>query len=158
MAKTLPKILLVDDEPKFLNSIGQRLKLMGFDPLKASGGLQALSLAQHNRIDLAIVDLKMPDMDGLVTLTKLKEIYPELRSVLLTGHGSEKVQQATEALKADYFEKDQMESFWNFVKGSNRSGTPSLSDRLRQPRPPAAMIRKIFPIRALSRYCPTPNP
>jgi len=122
MANTSPKILLVDDEEKFLNSIAKRLRLLGFDPLKASSGRQALSLAENTRIDLAIVDLKMPDMDGLVTITKLKEIYPEIRSVLLTGHGSEKVKQATAALKADYFEKDQMEAFWDFVKSSNQSG------------------------------------
>ncbi len=116
------KILLVDDEEKFLNSIAQRLGLLGFDPLKAPNGRQALALAKNNRIDLAIVDLKMPDMDGIVTITKLKEIYPDLRSVLLTGHGSEKVKQATEALKADYFEKDQMETFWDFIKRSNKGG------------------------------------
>ena len=122
MTTTTQKILLVDDEEKFLNSIAKRLRLMGFDPLKASNGGQALELARDTRIDWAIVDLKMPDMDGLVTITKLKEIYPELRTVLLTGHGSEKVKQATEALNADYFEKDQMEAFWTFVKRSNRSG------------------------------------
>ena len=79
------KILLVDDEEKFLNSIARRMRLQGFDPLKASNGRQALELAKNNHIDLAIVDLKMPDMDGLVTITKLKEIYPDLRSVLLTN-------------------------------------------------------------------------
>ncbi len=122
MVKTLPKILLVDDEPKFLNSIAQRLKLMGFDPLKASGGPQALTLAQNNRIDLAIVDLKMPEMDGLVTITKLKEILPDLKSVLLTGHGGEKVKQATEALNAAYVQKDRMEDFWDIIKKSSESG------------------------------------
>jgi two-component system response regulator AtoC len=122
MTNTNLKILLVDDEKKFLNSIAQRLRLLGFDPLKASSGSQALALAKNNRIDLAIVDLKMPDMDGIVTITKLKEIYPDLRSILLTGHGSEKVKQATEALNAAYFEKDQMEAFWNFIKRSNKSG------------------------------------
>ena len=122
MTNTILKILLVDDEEKFLNSIAKRLRLKGFDPLKASNGRQALELAKNTRIDWAIVDLKMPDMDGLVTIAKLKEIYPKLRSVLLTGHGSEKVKQATEALNADYFEKDQMEAFWSFVKRSNRSG------------------------------------
>ncbi len=134
MANTTLKILLVDDEEKFLNSIAERLRLLGFDPLKASNGRQALELARNTRIDLAIVDLKMPDMDGLVTITKLKEIYPELRSVLLTGHGSEKVKQATEALKADYFEKDQMEAFWDFVKKSNRSGNTIVI------RPPSATL------------------
>jgi len=76
----------------------------------------------------------MPDMDGLVTITKLKEIYPELKSVLLTGHGSEKVKEATEALKADYFEKDQMEAFWNFIKSSNKSGNTVVI------RPPSATL------------------
>jgi two-component system response regulator AtoC len=123
MVNTLPKILLVDDEPKFLNSIAQRLKLMGFDPLKASGGLQALALAQNNRIDLAIVDLKMPDMDGLVTIAKLKEILPDIKSVLLTGHGSEKVKQATEALNAVYVQKDRMQDFWELIKKSAANGS-----------------------------------
>jgi len=122
MTNKAQKILLVDDEEKFLNSIAERLKLLGFDPLKASSGRQALELAKNNRIDMAIVDLKMPDMDGLVTITKLKEIYSDLRSVLLTGYGSEKIKQATEALKADYFEKDRMEAFWSFIKTSNKSG------------------------------------
>ena len=122
MTNRAQKILLVDDEEKFLNSIAERLKLLGFDPLKASSGRQALELAKNNRIDMAIVDLKMPDMDGLVTITKLKEIYSDLRSVLLTGHGNEKIKQATEALKADYFEKDRMEAFWSFIKTSNKSG------------------------------------
>jgi two-component system response regulator AtoC len=122
MTNKAQKILLVDDEEKFLNSIAERLRLLGFDPLKASSGRQALELAKNNRIDMAIVDLKMPDMDGLVTITKLKEIYADLRSVLLTGYGNEKIKQATEALKADYFEKDRMDAFWSFIKKSNQSG------------------------------------
>jgi two-component system response regulator AtoC len=122
-AHATTKILLVDDEEKFLNSIAERLRILGFDPLKATGGRQALELAKTNRIHMAIVDLKMPDMDGLVTITKLKEIYPDLRSVLLTGYGSEKVKQATEALEADYFEKDRMGSFWEFIKRTSRSGS-----------------------------------
>jgi DNA-binding NtrC family response regulator len=123
MTPALPKILLVDDEPQFLNSIAKRLKLLGFDPLKASGGPQALVLAQKNLIDLAIVDYKMPGMDGLVTITKLKEIYPDVKTVLLTGHGSEKVKQATEALNTAYVEKDRMEDFWNIIKKSGKSGS-----------------------------------
>jgi two-component system response regulator AtoC len=133
MPKALLKILLVDDEQKFLNSIAKRLRLQGFDPLKASSGSQALELAQRNPVDLAIVDYKMPGMDGLVTITKLKEIYPDLKTVLLTGHGSEKVKQATAALDAEYVEKDRMEDFWDIIKKSSKSGSiivinPSASD------------------------------
>jgi DNA-binding NtrC family response regulator len=122
MVNTTPKILLVDDEEKFLNSMAKRLKLLGFDPVKASNGGEAIALAKNRRIDLAIVDLKMPDMDGLVTITKLKEIQPGLRSVLLTGYGNEKIRQATEALDAAYFAKDEMEGFWNFIKKLNMDG------------------------------------
>jgi len=122
MADTTPKILLVDDEEKFLNSMAKRLKLLGFDPVKASTGGEAIALAKNRRIDLAIVDLKMPDMDGLVTITKLKEIRPGLRSVLLTGYGNEKIRQATEALDAAYFAKDEMQGFWNFIKKLNADG------------------------------------
>jgi len=133
MSQKPPKILLVDDQQKFLNSIAKRLKLLGFDPLKASSGPQALALAQKGPIDLAIVDYKMPGMDGLVTITKLREIYPTLRTVLLTGHGSEKVKQATEALNAVYVEKDRMQDFWEIIKKSSQSGSvivinPSSSD------------------------------
>ena len=116
MVDKIQKILVVDDEEKFLNSIAQRLKLLGFDPLKASSGRQALALAREAPIDLAIVDLRMPDMDGLVTITKLKEIAPDLKSVLLTGYGGEKVKEATKALDAAYFEKEDMGRFWGFVR------------------------------------------
>ncbi len=122
MAGMAKKILLVDDEEKFLHSIAERLKLLGFNPLKASSGMEAVEIAKGHRLDLAIVDLKMPDMDGLVTIAKLKEIHPDLKSVLLTGYGDEKVRQATETLNADYFEKDQMGDFWDFVKQISKSG------------------------------------
>ena len=122
MTDTIQNILVVDNEKKFLNSIAKRLKIMGFDPLKASSGREALALAKTNPIDLAIVDLKMPGMDGLVTISKLKEIYPHLKSVLLTGYGSEKVKQATEAIGSAFFEKDHMQSFWDFINQSNKRG------------------------------------
>jgi two-component system response regulator AtoC len=115
-------VLLVDDEQKFLNSIAARLKLMGFEPLTATSGEAALDIARKNPIDLAIVDLKMPGLDGLVTITKLKEIDPGIKSVLLTAYGSKKIEQATEALDADYFEKDRMASFWDFIKNSSQKG------------------------------------
>jgi two-component system response regulator AtoC len=64
----------------------------------------------------------MPDMDGLVTITKLKEIKPDLKTVLLTGHGNDKVKQATESLNSLYFEKDEMQDFWGFIKNLNSDG------------------------------------
>jgi len=115
-------VLVVDDEEKLLQTIAQRLKVLGFVPFTAISGMAAMDIAMKNPIDIAIVDLQMPDMDGLVTITKLKEIKPGLKTVLLTGHGNDKVKQATEALNTVYFQKEEMGNFWNFIKELNTDG------------------------------------
>ena len=65
---------------------------------------------------MAVVDQRMPDMDGLVVITKLKEIDADIQTLLLTGHGDEKLKEATEALNSSYFEKEDMGKFWGFVR------------------------------------------
>jgi DNA-binding NtrC family response regulator len=116
-------ILLVDDEKKFLNSIAERIRLKGFDPLTALSGEEAIEIAKSKRIDIAIVDQKMPGIDGLTTITKLKEIRPAVKTVLLTGYGNEKIKEAAKALETAYFEKDEMRDFWDFIKNfSEKSG------------------------------------
>jgi two-component system response regulator AtoC len=122
MTTSTKQVLLVDDEEKLLRSIAQRMKILGFRPHTATNGMAAIAIAQKQSIDLAIVDLQMPDMDGLVVITKLKEINPRLRTVLLTGHGNEKVKQATESLNSLYFEKEEMGDFWHFIKKLNADG------------------------------------
>ncbi len=122
MTTQVKQILLVDDEEKLLKSIAQRMKVMGFVPLTATSGMGAIDIAMKNPIDLAIVDLQMPDLNGLVTITKLKEINPNLKTILLTGHGNDKVKQATESLNTLYFEKDEMADFWRFIKRLNFDG------------------------------------
>ncbi|MFP4446202.1 MAG: response regulator [Desulfosudaceae bacterium] len=125
--KTL-NVLLVDDEQKFLDAIADRIRLKGFEPFMANSGQEALEIARQQTIYAAVVDLKMPDMDGLVTITKLKEIHPDIRTVLLTGFGDEKVQEAAEALNAAYFEKDAMGGFWNFMKRLQKNLEDSMVD------------------------------
>lgn len=119
---SVKKILLVDDEERLLNSMGQRLALMGFEVQKASSGTKAIEIAKNTQIDLAIVDLKMPDMDGLITITRLKEISPDLKTVLLTGYGSEKIKKKTNNLDSGYFEKDSMGDLWDLIKKFNTRG------------------------------------
>jgi two-component system response regulator AtoC len=116
------QVLLVDNEEKLLKSISQRLKVQGFKTFTAASGMEAIDIAMKNPLDLAIVDLKMPDMNGLVTITKLKEIRPTLKTILLTGHGNEKVKQATESLNSLYFEKEEMSGLWQFIKNLNTDG------------------------------------
>lgn len=109
-------ILLVDDEEKFLNSMVDRIKLKGYEPFAVRSGREALEVAGRQQLHVAVVDLRMPDMDGLVTITKLKELQPDIKTILLTGFGDEKVREATEALNSSYFEKHEMGTFWSFVR------------------------------------------
>jgi DNA-binding NtrC family response regulator len=82
------KLLIVDDEVKYLDSIAQRLELRGFDVTKASSGAAALDAAKAGKFDLALLDLKMPGMDGTEVLARLKQEHKFLEVIILTGHGS----------------------------------------------------------------------
>ena len=109
-------VLLVDDEPDFLSSMAERIQVRGIEPFLAKNGSQALKIAQSNSLDLAIVDLRLPDIDGVTLIDKLNELQTGLQVVLLTGHGEDKIRQACKAMDAQYFEKDDMGSFWKFIK------------------------------------------
>lgn len=109
-------ILLVDDQQKFLDTLAERIRLKGYDPYTALNGKEALEIAKSTKIHLAIVDQRLPDMEGLVVITKLKEIDAEIKTLLLTGHGDENLREATEALNSVYFEKSEMGKFWGFLR------------------------------------------
>ena len=115
-SKKKVKILLVDDEQEFLDSISERMRLRGFEPTCALNGEEAIELAKKEKFDASVVDLKMPGIDGVVTITKLKELRPKMKTVLLTGFGNEKVKQVTESLESEYFEKSEIGSFWDWIK------------------------------------------
>jgi ActR/RegA family two-component response regulator len=115
MENDRPTILLVDDDEQFLNSLAERVRLRGFEPLTAANVSEAVELAQANRIHVAVVDLRLPDSDGLVAITRLKEIHPEIRTILLTAYGDNKLREATQSLNSAYFEKQDMGSFWEFL-------------------------------------------
>ncbi len=113
---TKKKILLVDDERDFLESMAERIRLKGFEPVLAETGEEALRLAEKLDIDAAVVDFKMPGKDGLEVISALKKLRPGIHTVLLTGFGSEKIKAATAGLDATYFEKSDMDTFWGFLK------------------------------------------
>ena len=82
------RILVVDDEAPFLAAIKERLEMRGFAVATASGGAEALALCAADRFDLALVDLRMPGMDGKDLLSQLKAAHEFLEVIILTGHGS----------------------------------------------------------------------
>ncbi|MGB5987339.1 MAG: response regulator [Desulfobacterales bacterium] len=109
-------ILLVDDNVKFVNTLAQRIRMKGYDPLIALNGNEAVEIARSNKITIAVVDQYMPDMEGLEVITRLKEMEPRIHTMLLTGHGDEKLKEATQALDSEYFEKGEMSKFWGFIR------------------------------------------
>lgn len=82
------KLLVVDDEVKFLDAIARRLELRDFDVTKATNGPEAIEATKHKRFDIAILDLKMPGMNGREVLEILKSQHKFLEVIILTGHGS----------------------------------------------------------------------
>jgi len=82
------KLLIVDDEEEFLESIAKRLEMRDFDVCTATRGAQAVEIAREQKFDLALLDLKMPGMDGKQVLEILKKEHKHIEVIILTGHGS----------------------------------------------------------------------
>lgn len=96
------RILVVDDEPNVVKSCARMLQLEGFEVEGATGGAEALALYRDRRFDLALVDLKMPDMDGLQLLAALREYDPKAVVVIFTAYGTK--ESVVEALRLGAYE------------------------------------------------------
>jgi DNA-binding NtrC family response regulator len=91
MADTEPRavrLLLVDDEQDLVDFLSQRLARRGFVVATATSGERAVELAGGSAFDVAVVDLKLPDMDGIAVIRELKRRQPFVEAIMLTGHGS----------------------------------------------------------------------
>ncbi len=83
------KLLIIDDEIDFLDAIAERLALKGFDVTKASSGADALVAAKEKNYDIALLDLKMPGLNGFEVLKILKKDHSHIEVIILTAHGSQ---------------------------------------------------------------------
>lgn len=88
MAQRKIRVLLVDDEEELTNYLARRLRGAGFAVSTAASGRAAVAAVEDEDFDVAIVDLRMPGLDGIETQRLIKERRPYLQSVVLTGHGS----------------------------------------------------------------------
>jgi CheY-like chemotaxis protein len=82
-------VLIVDDEAEFIDSLAKLLRRRGYDVEVATDGAHAVGQAQAKAFDVALLDVKMPGMDGFQALAEIKRISPRTQIVLLTGHLSE---------------------------------------------------------------------
>jgi DNA-binding NtrC family response regulator len=80
-----PKLLIVDDEPDIRNSLLRRYKLKGYDVDTADGGESALALLERKPFQVVISDIKMPGIDGIELLRRIRIEYPMTRVIMMTG-------------------------------------------------------------------------
>jgi DNA-binding response OmpR family regulator len=100
------KVLLVDDEREYVTTLGERMEMRGFEPEIAFSGEQALGMLEHSLPDVMVLDLKMPGIDGLEVLRRVKKRYPQIQVIILTGHGSDRDEAAARRLGAfDHLQK-----------------------------------------------------
>jgi two-component system response regulator CpxR len=84
-----PKVLLVDDEREFVQTLSNRLKIRNMGSTIAYDGESALEIVSKDEPEVLILDLKMPGIDGIEVLRQVKQSQPEIEVIVLTGHGSE---------------------------------------------------------------------
>ncbi len=86
---TTARILLVDDEAPFIDTLSKRLVKRGLTVYTANSGTEALEkIGQGDPLDVVILDVKMPGMDGIETLKAIKTLNPMIEVIMLTGHAT----------------------------------------------------------------------
>lgn len=84
------KVLMVDDEEDFVKTLAERMQMRDLDSDVAFSGEAALQIVEDQIPDVMVLDLKMPGIDGMEVLRRVRKAYPQVQVVILTGHGSEK--------------------------------------------------------------------
>jgi DNA-binding NtrC family response regulator len=93
----MKKILVIDDEPIVRKSCEKTLIPEGYEVHLASSGSEGLALLEKESFSLILLDLKMPDMDGIEVLKKIKKQLPDIRVIMITGYST--VETAVQALR-----------------------------------------------------------
>jgi two-component system, NtrC family, sensor kinase len=112
----MPKILIVDDEESIRNMMRMTLELDGYQVLTAENGPVALDLFRSESPEVTLLDVRLPGMDGIEVLTRLKAINPDCEVVIITGHGD--LDMAVEALRreaANFLTKPVSEEILSFA-------------------------------------------
>jgi len=83
-----PRLLFVDDDDTFRSVMGRELSALGYEVTACSEAQSAIACLHRERMDVALIDLRLPGMDGLELLSAIRELSPRLPVIVLTGHGS----------------------------------------------------------------------
>jgi DNA-binding NtrC family response regulator len=101
-----PRVLFVDDEPGLVTAVVKRLNLRGVEASGVSSSLDALRKVEEEVFDVAVLDVRMPDIGGLDMLRRFRDQHPDMAVVLMSGHGSiENVEEGARLGAFDYLQK-----------------------------------------------------
>jgi len=155
MKKNKINLLFVDDEDQFLESMSKRLEAREFKVFAVNRGEKAIETARENPVDIALIDLKMPGIDGEETLKALKQEHNWMEIVILTGHGSiGSAVECTQSGAYSYLQKpcdlDQLlevlkEAYKKRVMNKNKIEEQKMNDMLKitQSHSPREILRRL---------------
>ena len=103
------KLLLVDDEENFVNTLSERLKMREVPSKVVYSGEEALEAIASEVPDVVVLDLRMPGIDGMEVLRKVRASNPDVRIVILTGHGTDATEEEAKKLGAFHYHKKPVE-------------------------------------------------
>ncbi|MBU0987612.1 MAG: response regulator [Proteobacteria bacterium] len=117
------KVLLVDDEEDFVKTLSERIQMRDLGSDIALNGEEALKLVDTQVPDVMVLDLKMPGIDGMEVLRRVKKAYPQVQVIMLTGHGSEKDEKTARRLGVyEYLQKPvEIETLVKYIKRAYKS-------------------------------------
>jgi len=99
-------VLFVDDEEDFVRTMAERMEMREVGSDVALSGTQALQMLEDEIPDVMVLDLRMPGLDGMEVLRRVKNAYPQVEVIIMTGHGSERDEAEARRLGAyDYLQK-----------------------------------------------------
>lgn len=103
ISMSIANVLLVDDEVEFVETFSERLQMRNLEILMAFSGKEALKVLKKNaNVEVVILDVKMPEMDGIEALGEIKKRYPLVEVIMLSGHST--VESAIEGMKKGAFD------------------------------------------------------
>lgn len=127
----MAKILVVDDERSIRSTVGELLTMEGHSVIAAESGIAALDAIEGSGVELVISDIKMPKMDGTELLEQLREKYPLVQVIMVSGHGT--IETAVECLHkgaADFIEKPiELNRLLSSVRGALERGELKVENR-----------------------------
>jgi DNA-binding NtrC family response regulator len=97
-----PRVLIVDDEERFRTTLRKLLGVRGLDAADVGSAREAFEAIRENPFDVVLLDVKMPEMDGIEALAEIKKENPQIEVIILTGHAS--VDAAIEIMKLGGYE------------------------------------------------------